>query len=769
MISVPKITCLLLSILLLLLNFGCSRDPGVELDLEVVGIHLMQGGPLVLDLDYHWRRDPGFKLDFEIPNIYVHFLNDEKEIVLQDDYPSRAELVDGNENDREIHYQRSCVLFTSDPALYDYFSQSRVRIRVGFYEVTEMTRKHRVFDRRVKIKHEPAPLPMVTTLESPGTVAGDGWQQVSLPRLLPSATIKRAGSPGPVAVRLIPDEQLALLREQDKPPSGSLGIDMPAGCSVEYAVQPPAGTLLDFTPLAGGENLFRVTLVRTDGGEETLLAKAVRGAGDQITLPLPVTGDEVVTLRLTCEGRGLGTWADARLLVPLLPNPGSRPEEGRLVELRDSARDWNILLVILDATRADALSCYGNPERFTPTLDRIAGRSVQFVEHHTPASYTIASTASLFSGLHPTTHRVLDWNDRLWDGFPVLAEMLAEAGKTTASITANPWISANFGMARGFDHFVVVPDIQDQRMDAEAVNSCLDQLIPLLGEPGSSPPFYLYLHYLEPHMPYDPPEPIRELVTQDSNHPDLVADKLTIRKPEFIRGEERDELVHHYRALYQGNLMNVDFQLAKALASLRRDGLLDRTLIIITSDHGEAFLEHGRMAHGYDVYAEVVTVPLLISFPPDAGPLTGIRWDRVNTMDTTAFLLELFSPTNSPLAENAEGMSYLPSILREESRQGEFSVLLSALEWPNAFGIFDDNHGLVVGARGVELFDRVTDPYQRSPDLGAESMLRTYLRQRLMSHLMDVTGLESEAVRPGSSLVGPELRDQLVALGYAGE
>ncbi len=669
MVSVARYLLLILILISLVLQGGCSREPGIDLELEVTRIHLMQGGPLLLNLEYRWRRDAGFTLDYQKPMVYVHFLNEEKEIFFQDDHVPPAEVLFGDRHDQTVSYQRCGILLTTDPELFENLDRSHVRIRSGFYEKTEMTRKHPVLDTRMKPTPRPSALPTITALEGTAARTAAGSRATSLPLLLPSSIIRGPATDEPLATRLISREQLSLIRDHLPAPAGGaerpaqqpgpLGIEMPAHTSAEFILRPAAGSRLVFTPLARSRTLFRVTVRRTGEDGEVLLERTVTGDEPELSLALPGPGDGPMSLRLECRGPDPGIWVDARVVEPAPAVPPDRELEGRLVEIRRAARDWNALVVILDATRADALSSYGHSRRTTPTLDRIARQSVQFIESHSSASYTISSTASLFSGLYPTTHRVLDWQDRLWEGFPVLAEALSESGKFTAAITANPCISDTYGMRRGFDHFTVVPRVRDERMDSAAVNSCLEELTPQLAGPAISS-FYLYLHYLEPHMPYDPPEPIRELVTRQSSDPSLPATRETIRDPEHARGEEREQLAAHFRALYHGNLTYVDFQLAKALARLRREGLLDRTLLLITSDHGEAFLEHDRMLHGSTVYREEILVPLLVRFPPPLEKLSGLSRHPVNTVDTTAFLLQLLGPPESPLGRSMEGRSYLP-------------------------------------------------------------------------------------------------------------
>ncbi len=764
----PRHLLLLVMAAALLLQVGCTREPGIHLDLQVTRIQLMQGGPLLLNLDYHWRRDAGFTLDFQRPMVYVHFLDDDKKIFFQDDHAPPPGVLYGDGSGQTVHYQHCGVLLTTDPALYEILKRSRIRIRSGFYEITEMTRKYEVLDTRMRPTARPSALPTITALEGAAAPPEAGTRLTSLPLRLHSSKIWGPGSVDPLATWLIPEEQVALVRDRASDPPGALGIEMPPRTSAEFVLRPAAGSHVVFTPLARSRALFRVKLHLSDGDETLLLERTITGKGTEISLPLPATGDEPVGIRLECEGPDPGVWCDARLIEPELRVPRDPELQGKLVEIRNEARDWNVVLVILDATRADALSSYGNPQRTTPTLDRIARRSVQFTEAHSSASYTISSTASLFSGLYPSTHRVLDWKDRLWEGFPVLGEALSNAGLLTAAIVANPCISKTYGMERGFGHFVVVPVVKDGRMDSAAVNSCLEELTPQLAAPGVSS-FFLYLHYLEPHMPYDPPEPIRELVTRGSSTPDLVPTVENIRDPEHARGLEREQLAAHYLTLYHGNLTHVDFQLAKALARLGQEGLLDRTLLIITSDHGEAFLEHGRMLHGSTVYSEEIHVPLLIRFPPSRQNLSGISRHPVSTVDTTAFLLQLLGPAQSQLAGTIEGKSYLPSLLGHDNPTEEMTFLIAALDQPFSGGLFNDTHSLVVGPGGVELFDRTTDPYELSPDPKLDSLVRGYLYQRFYTHLTSRSWEDPGDAESGIATADQALKKQLVALGYTQE
>ncbi|HUR09274.1 MAG TPA: sulfatase [Nonomuraea sp.] len=295
----------------------------------------------------------------------------------------------------------------------------------------------------------------------------------------------------------------------------------------------------------------------------------------------------------------------------------------------------NVLLIVLDTLRADHLSSYGYQLETTPRMDAFAQQGVLFEKAFASAPWTLPSHASLFTGRytyeHQASYRPLDAT------LPTLAERLAVQGYDTGGFVANRsytnWAS---GLGRGFriydDYYSNAYDM----VNITAYGKLLFDQLPLLSyynkpgrkyadeinrefltwlDSGSGSPFFAFLNYLDVHYPYIPPPPFDRKFTDDP---------LDYRiSPEFLgprRESHTPREIQVMKAAYDGSLAYLDDQLGLLFDTLERRGLLDNTLVVITSDHGEEFGEHGSWGHGSSLYREQVHVPLIIRHPATVPP-----------------------------------------------------------------------------------------------------------------------------------------------------
>jgi arylsulfatase A-like enzyme len=305
-----------------------------------------------------------------------------------------------------------------------------------------------------------------------------------------------------------------------------------------------------------------------------------------------------------------------------------------------------LLLIVFDAVDASRVSHLGYERETTPNLDALAEQGVTFSKAFTPAPYTLAAIPSLLTGRLPDRHGVTDKSRNLNDEEITLAERLSAVGYRTYAAISNPNGSSFFGAAQGFDSYLeLFREAEDQeRIDSSgklipgAANPraamkdgpafhipIADEFIETVGvwaderQVGETP-FY-YLHIMEPHWPYAPPEPFRSqfLKTEYADDIDALNDRIRIQK---ITPAE-DDLPELEQAvisdLYDGNLAYADWALGEILAILETKGVLDEFLIIVTSDHGEAFWQHGIQGHNVHLFDEMVHVPLVVRFPKGRG------------------------------------------------------------------------------------------------------------------------------------------------------
>jgi len=300
----------------------------------------------------------------------------------------------------------------------------------------------------------------------------------------------------------------------------------------------------------------------------------------------------------------------------------------------------SILLIVVDALRPDHLGAYGYPRPTSPALDALAARSIRFERAYSVSSWTKPSIPSLFTSLYPAQHNVYEGNahakggklesDLLSGEARTLAEALAECGYSTGGFVHNAHLRAEFGLAQGFEVYeersARAPELAGRLSDwmRESRNS-------------SGVPVFAYLHLLDVHWPYEPPEEAARVLGAEGEE---RADDRGLRDA-VNRGylelttEEIEGLVRRYDAEIRG----ADEAIGRLLHELESSGI-DDLVIAVTSDHGEAFLEHGYLGHGRDLYEESVRVPLILRLPGERAAGSVVD-EPVSTLDIMPTLLDV--------------------------------------------------------------------------------------------------------------------------------
>jgi arylsulfatase len=304
----------------------------------------------------------------------------------------------------------------------------------------------------------------------------------------------------------------------------------------------------------------------------------------------------------------------------------------------------NVVLLTVDALRADHLSCYGYHRDTTPVLDELARENARFTATYSTSSHTREAVPSILTGGYPSD--VVGPDYRL--AAPTVANLLGDSA-STAGFHSNPYASRAYGFDDGFDtfdddlylgqhrlvalaqrawdklrnhHYARADDINERSLD------WLD---------GVDGPFFLWNHYMDVHGPYEPPEPFRSQF-YDGDVTDRTAQRLysrAIKEPESITADERQTLLD----LYDGELRYTDAKIGAFLDALAERGLREETLVLISSDHGDAFGEHGHYEHPRHVYDELVHVPLFVV--GDAVP-TRVVDAPTSTLDLVPTILRAF-------------------------------------------------------------------------------------------------------------------------------
>jgi arylsulfatase A-like enzyme len=562
--------------------------------------------------------------------------------------------------------------------------------------------------------------------------------------------------------------RLAWLAEPDAPPvvegrrDGEPTLVQMSGATVTYALQLPEGAELRVRPrLAdGSRSPARLSVGLEDGsGPIQELWSGTLTPGQSVPeVRVGLAGRNGRSLRLVLHADGSGpawvAWMAPRILAPPAA-PDSRAQA-----LQDALQGSNVILVVLDAAGARHFSSYGYERRTTPEIDAIAAEGVLFENAYTTGVYTLAAMGSLWTSRAPEESSAPNRGLSRSPGAPVtLAERLAAVGIHSAGFVANARAGKGYGMDRGFSEFheVLTDGVGRAGALRAAVAGWLRQ------RPRA--PFFLYVHFREPHFPYDPRPPFDTRFGAVATLPAAAR-----REQGWIDGvnagrvsmtpEQRDDLVR----LYDGNLASADSEIGALRQTLQESGLWDRSVVVITGDHGEALGEHGYVGHNRQVHEESAHIPLVLRFPRGQGP-AGVRVATpTGPLDVAPTVSEIFGLPGAARPEAFRGTGLLGLALGSPGRG--FVVTRNAVDDRPTYAIRDGRYAFLRSQRrGTELlFDSVRDPLETRDVARNEPLEAAFLRGRLFLWL---ARLRPEPAEPGGApRLTPEQREQLRALGY---
>jgi arylsulfatase A-like enzyme len=453
-----------------------------------------------------------------------------------------------------------------------------------------------------------------------------------------------------------------------------------------------------------------------------------------------------------------------------------RPESRSATDsLRQAAKGKSIVICILDAARADHVGCYGYPRDTTPNIDRIAQESFVFGNHFAQFPETKPSTASLFTGRYPDTHLAYGPRTIGKDSF-TLARGVKAAGYHTALFSANGYASPMWGLGTEFDETFYEPDLKKAGIDIPAIwkpEALLELLAPWLRK-GTSEPFFLYLHFMPPHDPYlAPPEIKFRYANQtppgawESPYP-FAGVELEARK------RRRPWSQATFINAYDGNMRYADWAVGEVERLLRETGHADDTILIITSDHGEAFGEHGYRGHTFSAFDESIHIPMIVRMPGLDPPVPRIE-GLTETVDLLPTLMDLLGISYPH--DHVEGRSLLPLMSGEKSEVNDH-VFARAAGQPPSYIVRNHDWLLLLyqGARMRALYDLRNDPralvnvFDRRPEQAARmiDVFRAFaLTQRLPPlDFADPNAPPQKLPQTDEIKMTPEMRRNLKALGY---
>jgi len=416
----------------------------------------------------------------------------------------------------------------------------------------------------------------------------------------------------------------------------------------------------------------------------------------------------------------------------------------------------NVVIISVATLRADHVSCYGYKRQTTPNIDRVAREGVLFEEAYSTSSWTLPAHASLYSSLLPSSHGAVETGTGLGESSGLIGHWFRSLGYRRGAFMDGVYMQATFGFARGFSFC---------RDKNEGIANILPHAIRWWDSQPRGFPKLLFLHCYDVHSPYGSSDAYRSRYLSDLSYdrlPSVVGD-LDIIEDEVHEGlfNLLPEDIQHLKALYDADIYHTDRELGKLFSHLRRTGDWDGTLVVILSDHGDEFMEHGRLNHGKSLYEETVRVPLILKLPGRRHSGTRVR-ELVSLVDVLPTLADLLERNGD---EGWRGKS-LAAAMATASMAGGGPVYAEHRRW---FKEITPDYSLIVdteapeGGDGVEMYDRPADRAERtdiSPDRAQ------WVRQRARELRRKREQLRALGGAPASVELDDETRTQLRRMGY---
>jgi arylsulfatase A-like enzyme len=433
----------------------------------------------------------------------------------------------------------------------------------------------------------------------------------------------------------------------------------------------------------------------------------------------------------------------------------------------------NVVLVSIDTLRPDHLSCYGYDRTTSPTIDRLAREGVLFENAFSSSPWTLPAHLALLTGLPDLVHGVLTEAERLDDKRVTLAEMMKEKGYKTCGVFTGPFLLPLWGFSQGFD-FYLDATLYDKKLEGADMLLASEkgrttpgamEKVEFLLDREAKKPFFLFLHLFDVHPDLDPPPPYDTMF--DPDYTGSVNGIDIMNNPAVHKDMARRDL-DHLLALYDGEIRFVDERgISRLLTILEERHLIDRTLIVITSDHGEEFFEHGVFGHRQNLYDTTLRIPLII-WCPKRIPAGLVVKNQVRIIDIMPTILDLLGLSRSPEAIGESLASLFKPGKAEEKVRPVFSQVKSWKRYLESLRL--GQYKVIYDYKSEEktFIDLARDPAEESPVTDTSRQDFKKALDEFYSVRFNLTGY-AKTLAWGNRVapeIDEELRQRLKSLGY---
>ena len=554
----------------------------------------------------------------------------------------------------------------------------------------------------------------------------------------------------------------------------------PPGSQYAFDIEIPENGILEFEAgIARGVNSEAVRKRLAAGEENVLFRVRLEMSGraktiyqESLSLP-PLTAErtaKLVPARVALPASG----GAARVTFATEGPAGAFSFWADPVVFSPAGKGRKVILVSIDTLRADHLGCYGYGKNTTPNADALARDAALFENVYAPASWTLPAHVSLLTSLSSFRHGVNLENDMMDPAFPTLADVLRSNGFYCAAFTGGGFVGAVFGFSKGFDLYA-----QSENSLVDSAAMTLDAAARWIDD-NRDKDFFLFLHTYQPHGPYVPPPPYDTMFLDPSplwtmmDIGGYVGGPLGIFKP--LPARERQNIV----GLYDGEIRSTDDGLVGPLIEkLKSLSIYDETMIILTSDHGEEFFEHGSWEHGHALYDESLKVPLIVKFPD--SKFRGKRLGSfVRLIDIMPTVMEVYGIGAKGF--DLDGLSLLPVAKGREKRDRPALAYLAAgvlgSPVPEKLAVTEGRRKVILNRpygkeslaallyppppyAEVEAFDLAADPKEITNTVSRNAAFAG----KLVALLQEVKD-KAKARSGGKAEIDAETKQKLRALGY---